>query len=49
MDFSSGLENAVPVLGRLFDFLNTPHHYDQNEADFLREQAKRRKKKNLLN
>lgn len=42
---ASGIENAASVLGGLFDLLNTPHHYDENEADFLREQAKSRKKK----
>ncbi|BBE17809.1 mobilization protein BmgA [Aquipluma nitroreducens] len=45
MDFSSGLENAASVLGGLFDFMNPSHHYDENEADFLKEQARRRKKK----
>ena len=46
MDLSAGLENAASVLGGLFDFMNPSHHYDENEADFLREQVKRRKKKN---
>jgi len=45
MDLSFGLENAASVLGGLFDFMNPTHHYDENEADFLREQARRRKKK----
>ena len=45
MDFASGLENAASVLGGLFDFTNPSHHYDENEADFLKEQARRRKKK----
>ncbi len=45
MDFSSGLENAASVLGGLFDFTNPSHYYDENEADFIREQARRRKKK----
>ena len=45
IDFSSGLENATSVLGGLFDFMNPSHHYDENEADFLKEQARRRKKK----
>jgi hypothetical protein len=45
MDFASGLENAASVLGGLFDFTNPSHYYDENEADFLKEQAKRRKKK----
>jgi hypothetical protein len=45
MDFASGLENAASVLGGLFDFMNPSHHYDENEADFIRAEAKRRKKK----
>lgn len=45
MDLSAGLENAASVLGGLFDFTNPSHHYDENEADFLKEQARRRKKK----
>ena len=45
IDFSSGLENAASVLGGLFDFMNPSHHYDENEADFLKEQARRRKKR----
>ena len=45
MDLSAGLETAASVLGGLFDFTNPSHYYDQNEADFLWEQAKRRKKK----
>ena len=45
MDFATGLESAASVLGGLFDLLNTPPHYDENEADFLREQAKRLIKK----
>jgi len=45
MDLVSGLENAASVLGGLFDFTNPSHHYDESEADFLREQAKRRRKK----
>ena len=45
MDLSSGLENAASVLGGLFDFMNPLHHHDENEADFLRAEAKRRKKK----
>jgi hypothetical protein len=45
IDLSAGLEKAVSALGGLFDFTNPSHHYDENEADFLREQAKRRKKK----
>jgi hypothetical protein len=45
MDFASGLENTASVLGGLFDFTNPSHHYDENEADFLKEQARRRKKK----
>jgi hypothetical protein len=46
IDIASGIESAASVLGGLFDLLNNPHHYDENEADFLREQAKRRIKKN---
>ncbi len=45
MDLSTRLENAVSVLGGLFDFTNPSHHYDENEADFLREQARKRIKK----
>ena len=45
IDLSAGLEKAVSALGGLFDFTNPSHHYDENEADLLREQAKRRKKK----
>jgi hypothetical protein len=45
MDFASGLENAASVVVGLFDFTNPSRHYDENEADFLREQTKRRKKK----
>jgi hypothetical protein len=45
MDFASGLENAASVVGGLFDILNNARRYDENEADFLRAEAKRRKKK----
>ena len=45
MDFAAGIENAASALGGLFDFTNPSHHYDENEADFLKEQARRRKKK----
>ncbi|MDD2304733.1 MAG: relaxase/mobilization nuclease domain-containing protein [Prolixibacteraceae bacterium] len=45
MDFAAGLENAAFVLGGLFDLLNTPSHYDENEANFLRAEAQRRIKK----
>ena len=45
MDIASGLENAVSVLGGLFDLLNTPNHYDENEAEFLKAEAQRRMKK----
>jgi len=45
IDLSAGLEEAVSALGGLFYFTNPLHHYDENEADFLREQVKRRKKK----
>ncbi len=45
MDLSSGLENAASVLGGLFDLLNPTRHHDENEDDFLRAEAYRRKKK----
>jgi hypothetical protein len=45
IDFAAGLENAASVVGGLFDILNNARRYDENEADFLREQAQRRKKK----
>ena len=45
MDLAAGLENAASVVGGLFDFLNTTRRYDEDEADFLREQAQRRKMK----
>jgi len=45
MDFAAGLETAASVIGGLFDFMNTPHHYDENEAEFLRAEAQRRIKK----
>ena len=45
MDFAAGLENAASIVGGLFDFMNPSHRYDENEADFLREQARRRKKR----
>lgn len=45
VDLAAGLENAASVVGGLFDLLNTSHHYDENEADFLRAEAHRRKKK----
>ena len=45
IDLSAGLEKTISALGGLFDFTNPSQHYDENEADFLREQAKRRKKK----
>jgi len=44
MDLAIGLENAASVLGGLFDFLSTPHHYYENEADFLIEQANKERK-----
>ena len=47
MDIASGLENAVSALGGLFDLLNTPHYYDENEAEFLKAEALRRKKKKV--
>lgn len=45
LDFASGLENTASVLGGLFDFTNPSHHYDENEAAFFKEQARRRSKK----
>jgi hypothetical protein len=45
IDLSAGLEEVVSALGGLFDFTNPSHHYDENEADFLKEQARKRKKK----
>ena len=45
MDIVLGLENAVSALGGLFDLLNTPNHYDENEAEFLKAEAQRRRKK----
>ena len=45
LDIALGLANAASALSGLLDFTNPSHHYDQNEADFLREQAQRRKKK----
>ncbi|MBL7967576.1 MAG: relaxase/mobilization nuclease domain-containing protein [Prolixibacteraceae bacterium] len=45
IDIASGLESAASVLGGLFDLLNTPNHYDENEAEFLRAEAQRRRKK----
>lgn len=45
MDLSTGLENAASVLGGLFDLLNTPSHYDENEVDILRAEAQQRIKK----
>lgn len=45
MDLAAGIENAASIMSGLFDLLNTPKHYDENESDFLKEQAKRRIKK----
>ena len=45
IDLASGLENAASVVGGLFDFMNNTRRYDEDEADFLRAQAQRRKKK----
>ncbi len=45
MDLTAGLENAASVAGGLFDILNNARRYDENEADFLRKQNQRRKKK----
>ena len=45
MDFATGLENAASIVGGLFDLLNTPHHYDENEAEFLKAEAQRRIRK----
>jgi hypothetical protein len=45
MDFAAGLENAASIAGGLFDLLRSSHRYDEDEADNLRAQAQRRKKK----
>ena len=45
IDLTAGLETAASVVGGLFDILNNARRYDEDEADFLREQAQRRKKK----
>ncbi len=45
MDLAAGLENAASAVGGLFDLLKSSHRYDEDEVDFLREQARRRKKK----
>jgi hypothetical protein len=45
VDLTAGLENAASIAGGLFDLLKSSHRYDEDEADFLREQAQRRKKK----
>ena len=44
-DITAGLVNTASIVGGLFDILNTTRRYDEDEADFLREQAQRRKKK----
>ena len=46
MDITAGLENAASVVGGLFDILNNARRYDEDKSDFLREHAKKRKKKN---
>jgi Relaxase/Mobilisation nuclease domain. len=45
MDLGGGLENAASIAGGLFDLLKSSHRYDEDEADNLRAQAQRRKKK----
>ncbi len=45
LDISSGLGNAASIMEGLFDLLYTPRHHNENEADFLRAEAHRRKKK----
>lgn len=45
LDLASGFDNAASIVGGLFDLLNTPHYYDENEAEFLKAEALRRKKK----
>jgi hypothetical protein len=45
IDFAAGLENAASIAGGLFDLLKSSHRYDEDEADNLRAQAQRRKKK----
>jgi len=45
VDLAAGLDNAASVVGGLFDLLKSSHRYDEDEADFLRAQAQRRKKK----
>jgi len=45
IDLAAELENAASVVGGLFDFMNNTRRYDEDEADFLRAQAQRRKKK----
>ncbi|NEW85608.1 MAG: relaxase/mobilization nuclease domain-containing protein [Mariniphaga sp.] len=45
-DLSLGLESAASILGGLFDLMKPSPVYDENEAAFLRQEAKRRKKKN---
>ena len=45
MDITSGLENAASIAGGLLELLKTSHRYDEDESDFLKAQAQRRKKK----
>jgi hypothetical protein len=45
VDLAAGLENAAFIAGGLFDFTNNTRRYDEDEADFLKAQAQRRKKK----
>ncbi len=45
-DLSLGLESAASILGGLFNLMKPSPVYDENEAEFLRQEAKRRKKKN---
>jgi hypothetical protein len=44
-DLSLGLESAASILGGLFDLMKPSPVYDETEAEFLRQDAKRRKKK----
>ena len=44
-DIAAGLENAASIAGGLLELLKTSHRYDEDESDFLKAQAQRRKKK----
>jgi hypothetical protein len=33
---ATGIETTASIFSGLFDFTNPSHHYNQNEADFLR-------------